>query len=290
MKNYPLDHARLRDALTYENINEFILVLEGAKPCLRIHKSFIDTNLLSDLCAEYGVYLLEKDFDNFYGSGEKITILYLALKQEAAELAYEAERKEERLELGKRLGYPDCCVEFFYETLRSAPPETGITPRHIYDNSRDFDLINNNLYNFNGRKLMVAESHPLEFYRWHIVTHEPCSYDCPASIELGQEYLRILKGYDPDFVENIQILLAKPALWIDPGNCLVFDGQKEGNIMTYQKLDQQLSYVLETKYLDHALAADQIKAEGREVAFLRAGKKISSLELPEEPIWLHFHK
>lgn len=102
--------------------------------------------------------------------------------------------------MGKLLGYPECCIEFFCKTF---PHEydpvwsAGINTKHI--------LCAEN----NQKLLMLEEMYPecnmmLRYFGLRAIPHLPCSFTCRESIDLAEMFLGYIsqKNLLLDFLES----------------------------------------------------------------------------------------
>ena len=78
----------------------------------------------------------------------------------------------------------------------------------------------------------------LGFYAFHLeyISHIPCRYDCPKSVKIGKRIESILRKYAPVMENNIKYSLAKPVLFFNLFNLVVFDGYCEGDTLFYSKV------------------------------------------------------
>ena len=111
-------------------------------------------------------------------------------------------------ELGRVLGYPDCCVEAF---VALGPFEHNRTPiAAAAANSDRFDPLLNNL--------------SLSFYR-HIAWY-PCRYDCPASLKVARQVAQHLRTSRPGAFREVQRVLSMPRVYADERRQLLFSGAR----------------------------------------------------------------
>ena len=77
-------------------------------------------------------------------------------------------------DLGRILGYPKCCVDFFCKRFTADNPNLQLKPTNPFTNltQREKDRA--------------------------IISHFPCSSDCQESIELGKLYLEIITRKDSE--------------------------------------------------------------------------------------------
>ncbi len=105
--------------------------------------------------------------------------VYISKDEQKAWLASYYELMNNDIDLGRELGYPACCVDFFCRRFSEGNPNLQLKPTNAFTNitKRDRDQV--------------------------IISHFPCSSDCAESIELGKKYLDVLMKIDKDRVEEL---------------------------------------------------------------------------------------
>lgn len=105
--------------------------------------------------------------------------VYISKDEQKAWLASYYELMSNDADLGRELGYPLCCVDFFCRRFTPNNPNLQLQPTNAFTNitKRDKDLV--------------------------ILSHFPCSSDCAESIELGRKYLDVLIKVDKERVEEL---------------------------------------------------------------------------------------
>ena len=104
---------------------------------------------------------------------------YISKDEQKAWLVSYYELLKNDMDLGRELGYPACCVDFFCKRFTPDNPNLQLSPTNAFTNitKREKDLV--------------------------IISHFPCSSDCQESIELGKKYLDVLLKIDKDRVEEL---------------------------------------------------------------------------------------
>lgn len=166
---------------------EILLLQHGTKPVVRHGYYESELPKVRKFCDENNLYLVKSNFkvlladeSGYSNKGTRISeddkrpgmyFVYISKDEEKAWLAAYHEMMNNHRELGLSLGYPKCCVEFFFSkfpqnvnpVLKPTNPFTNLTKR-----SQDSVLI----------------------------SHFPCSSDCPNSIEMGKNNHRIISKLD----------------------------------------------------------------------------------------------
>lgn len=127
--------------------------------------------------------------------------LYVAKTGEEAERARTLDRMaaddttHDGRELGRLLGYPECCVEAFCSLERRWPNRRPI--QAAAERTERFEPRLNNL--------------ALDRFAW--IAHFPCRYDCPRSLELANAAAEKLEQRAPGLARELDELLGLPRVW-----------------------------------------------------------------------------
>lgn len=180
---------------SYSKAQEIFLVLEGAKEVARQGFYGHELAAVEKFCKEKGLCLEISKFkvvlsekSGFSNKGVRVPLkdkregmrfVYISQDEQKALLAAYFELMGSDLDLGRVLGYPECCVKYFCSNFGVA----NVNPEHIATSAwtnlskRDEDLV--------------------------ILSHFPCASDCVASIDLAQKYMDVLMRVDKDRAERL---------------------------------------------------------------------------------------
>lgn len=179
---------------------EIVLLLHNVKEVLR--QGFYERELsaVEKFCRDNNLYLVRSKFkvilndeNRFTNKGLRIPetdaragmyFVYISKDETKAYLASYYELINEHQKLGLLLGYPECCVEFFCRNFNENKTDLQLPPTNMYTNmtKRDEDTV--------------------------LLSHFPCSSDCEKSIELGKQYVEVLKKIDPQHSEELGLSLS----------------------------------------------------------------------------------
>jgi hypothetical protein len=174
-------------------------VIEGAKPAAR--QGFYPQELaaVESFCQEHSLVLVRPKFKivltdtkeegEYSNRGEMVPesdprkgmhFVYISKSEEAAYYAAYFEQTNNIRGLGRMLGYPDCCIDFFEKSFSENSPEPMHRPKNIYTDltKRSKDIT--------------------------ILSHFPCCSDCRSSISLARRYLEIIRKNDPEHAAMIE--------------------------------------------------------------------------------------
>ena len=179
---------------------EIVLLLHDAKEVVR--QGFYEKELpaVKEFCAKNNLFLVRSKFkvilddeNNFTNKGLRIPekdphlgmyFIYFSKDETKAYLASYYELIENHQKLGLLLGYPECCVDFFYQNFNENKTDLQLKPTNLYTNitKRNEDLV--------------------------VISHFPCNSDCEKSIELGKRYLELLYKIDPARAQELHTMLS----------------------------------------------------------------------------------
>ncbi|MBA7595642.1 hypothetical protein ES703_02607 [subsurface metagenome] len=125
------------------------------------------------------------------------TMVYgvIARSLEDAKLFAEAHRTRpsDHRTIGKLLGYPDCCIDFFIETF----------PKGILDPVAEIK--------HDGENPMLNQM--LRYFGPRIAPHFPCSFTCPEAEKFAESIYEIMLDLDSDLSQRVLDILSMPAVW-----------------------------------------------------------------------------
>lgn len=155
------------------------------------------------------------------------------------------------IEQGRVLGYPDCCCKQHQHLIVSNKAlDSSFVVFKTYRSTNKCSYLTNNLFNFCSRlgtnqanfnnlnQYHKLNKNVFTFFPWNLqyISHIPYRYDCPKSIKIGREIRLILKKYAPLIEEKINYSLAKPILFFDLFNLIVFNGFFKDNTINYSQI------------------------------------------------------
>lgn len=163
-------------------VNEILFLLKDLKPVVR--QGFYPEELekvkdfcfKNDLFIEISPYKILMQGDNFSDKGTKVDknhpegmfFAYISKDHQKALLANLYEAQGDHRQLGLALGYPACCIKFYHEQFQKG----NVAPEH------------NNYHELIDIRKRTQDS--------SIISHFPCSPNCPKSIELAKAFCKLL--------------------------------------------------------------------------------------------------
>ncbi len=192
--------------------------------------------------------------------------------------------KDQEIEWGIYLGYPECCVNSFsiWHNQRNSIPII----KYIFQNTKDLSKIPffiNNITNFYSRGAKegtdniikfseINNKKPEERYKVDFepfITWHPCSYNCKESIKRGKNIYEFMKKYISETAEKRKSILANPVISKDAFEFVFVNGKiKEFKNLTVFECKKTLEYpktFISKKILSLLKDGYKIKIKNREI-------------------------
>lgn len=182
---------------SYMKAQEIVLLLNGKKSVVR--QGFYQEELptVKRYCQEKRIILVQSPFKVlladpetglFSNKGIRVAendkrpgmyFVYLSFNQEQAWLAAYYETMQDHRGLGKVLGYPACCVDFFCHSFHSGRTNLVLPATNPWTNltKREEDAV--------------------------LLSHFPCSSECSESVQLAREYFNELKNVNANYTQKL---------------------------------------------------------------------------------------
>ncbi|MBW2984652.1 DUF483 domain-containing protein [Candidatus Woesearchaeota archaeon] len=217
---------------------DIIYVIEGLKPVSRIILSEDYFKSSERVLEDYSVSIVPSDFkikqeideNRFSNKGVRIPanskekgryFVYLSKKEELAEKAKQLEAEAKHAELGKLLGYPKCCCEFFEKNF---PAES----------KKQNDYVLAALRGSEGFRFPFYTNVAIRSMDLNLLSHFPCNFNCEESIRTAKKHLELLKNLSPELGEITAGMLKGVVIYTDKkGIFLLRDYKIKGNEIEY---------------------------------------------------------
>lgn len=291
--------TRLRDHGPH--LSDLAGLLTGVKPVVRIEMTRRDRPYAVDLCERLGLLhiapgnpardLLRKGFTTMLISRKSSWL------RKADKLCSKAGPTHP--EIGRLLGYPDCCVRAYVAWARrkgrAAREDAGRFPhivRHTRARTRGdgpLPFLLNNVFNYYSMPRLGSaratredrkdyerihrRNERLGLSTLHAVSWHPCGYRCRASLRKARTAWCFLESYLPDFAAKLRLCLAKPVLVLGKYEFVVFAGRttKDGSV-EYSSMQPPFSLV-DPRLRDRLAKTRLARVRGRAVVD-RSGKTL----------------
>jgi len=182
------------------------------------------------------------------------------------------------LKYGYALGYPDCCVKFFRK----------------YNNWDKFSYLYESFRNTKGSPSFLCNP----FFKdtpFSYIYHMPCSYNCPATMELAARLRREISRREPDFTRLIDDRLKMPFVVFYERKFYCFKGRINGDVLDYQDIYFPSPDPSKDTYGKYFCAADRLILKNHVLTLFRGDKVFIRLPVnpkrgpnPEYPFLIQF--
>jgi len=204
------------------NAVEYQTVLKGYRKCATLHISPKNMESVLKRIAEDGLVWLPISKTGAYEgfshkhlppSGDWNYYGVLARSMEDALEFYNASVKgikTDHTTIGKLLGYPECCINFFNE----------IWPNYYDPIFQAAERTNDHRYEeTNFSKIIYIENpypeanQTLRYVGIRITSHLPCSFKCEETKKIGKYWIKTMEEIDPEAMEWALEILSSPIVW-----------------------------------------------------------------------------
>ena len=141
-------------------------------------------------------------------------MLYVGLSKSQCEKAKQSEENNDEGSLGKKLGIPDCCVNFYLNNQEEA-----------YKNQNDYVplVLKNsaNNYPFNFWNNYVAQ-----YFGYSLLSFFPCSFNCSNAANFSENTYDLLKSIIPNMADKTLHFHKQPILYTEYRGIFLFENAK----------------------------------------------------------------
>lgn len=217
---------------------DVLYVIEDVKGVSRImaedineYKAVFDQHGLKFVVSDFKISK-EIDENQFSNKGVKSkegsSFVYISKSKDKAVEAKKAEADGDHKKLGRLLGYPDCCIDFFVKEFPKQSKGKNDYVLASLDESEGFVFPFYN--NVAARHLDLA-----------LISHFPCNLKCSKSVEIAEQNLKIIAKHSTDIARVINGMLKSGVLYTDNGIFLLRDHRLENNNISYNKIFSDVS-------------------------------------------------
>tara|TARA_Y100000310_G_scaffold322716_1_gene382082 strand:- start:4456 stop:5040 length:585 start_codon:yes stop_codon:yes gene_type:complete len=172
---------------------ELMYLLRNIKKVVRQGYYADELHRVQQFCKQEDLHLVKSKFkvllggDQFYSNKglrvqedhkDGMHFVYISKDEKSALMTSFFELVNNHVELGKLLGYPECCIRFFVNTFSKKNPNPEIQSNNPFTNIslRQEDMV--------------------------LINHFPCSENCEQSVEIGKNNLEAIGKYDKKLAEE----------------------------------------------------------------------------------------
>lgn len=196
-------YEELKGIFNRREIFEILSVYHKIKRCCRLNVSNNNLKKLKELCKKNYLFLEIQDYKaiSFPSQGTKFSaisrivpigssldnfsefFIYISYSQEIAALAKKFEKNKDSKNLGKVLGYPDCCINYYLANEKKLDQNKIEDLMITADINQHYPFVNNSF---------------LKYFDITLLSHYVCSLNCKESKAIGESFLDLIKRYDLD--------------------------------------------------------------------------------------------
>ena len=282
-------------------ISELISFIIGIKPVIYADYREVEIENFRSIFPEAHIVKASK---NILGEIRQIALIskdkYLA-EQAAANILNSSE-------LGKLLGYPECCVKRHIERTTRAPYIRGRKLIFdIFSPNRSAPFVINNLLNFPTR-LDTPEDFKNADQYWRgnsdneslkysinvkgknreifllnisFIPHLPCRSDCEKSVEIGRLVATWMKNNIPELFDFFKNILQRPFLIFDTFDWIAFDGKIKDNRLEYAGIAAPFTFT-ENQVKQNLPLGNSLSAEKDRIVVFKDDRPVFEYEKKSE--------
>lgn len=182
---------------------EGVDLIFGDKPVLYGTLSVNTEEDLKDITNKFDLlgleYQFHKDFESINDinpDNEQVSLNFaIGENKNKIQKFIDYEKSNNHNEMGKLLGYPDCCTSNFYSYF---PDDNNRWTGLKIANYLPYRLNDFRIYPFYTNRLLRYSDENALIY------HFPCGLDCEESVEIAKKRFEILKDVDPKRAKNMK--------------------------------------------------------------------------------------
>ncbi len=184
------------------------------------------------------------------------------------ELAKQAKKHESELnhkELGRLLGYPECCCRFFEGNFQ-------------VESKKNNDYVLPALKNSDGFEFPFYTNIAIRHMDISLLSHFPCNFNCQASIEIAKNNLKLLEELSPELGQIAQGMLKGVVIYTtSKGIFLLRNPKIDKNKISYEGVmssvnNQLYEYLKKSKSIKivgkNCIKAGRIEIKGEDVGIM----------------------
>lgn len=220
---------------------DVLYVIKGDKPAGRIIASEGDLDSYKRFFKKHDIhyslsdYKLRKETDENKYSNKGVALprdseekgelfIYFSKDKALAEKAKHAEKDSDHKELGRMLGYPECCTDFFNKEF---PKQSR------YKN----DYVLASLRESKGFIFPFQNNISIRHLDLSLLSHFPCNLNCPKSKEMAGKNFELLEKDSPDLARISEGMLKGAVVFTsNRGIFLLRDIKMEKDKLYYDKI------------------------------------------------------
>lgn len=227
---------------------EILYLINGIKKAVRLDANEIELEKISDFCNKENMHLEVSDFKvikaidkgkgNYANIVKRVPLnysinglyhVYISKDTSKSKFLKMVENKNDDEAVGRVLGYPKCCIDFF---IRNREKQQKIQNDYILPA----------LSNSDGFKFTFYNNYAARYFDVTLLSHFPHSFHCEDSVKIAKNNLECIKKYSEELANKFQMMLKCPVLYTENNGIFIFKNYKlNGNILEFNEIKSTIN-------------------------------------------------
>jgi len=232
----------------YTRSLEILYLLNDIKKIVRLDANEIELKNIKNFCNKENLHLEISDFKviktvddgkgSYANTVKKVPVnypeqglyhIYISKDINKVNFLKLLENKNDDKAIGKLLGYPECCVDFF---IKNKDKQQKLQNDYI------LPALNNS----NGFEFPFYTNYAIRYFDITLLSHFPHSFHCKESIEIAKNNLQCIKRYSEDLANKFETMLKGPVLYTENRGIFMFINYKlNNNILEFENVKSTIN-------------------------------------------------
>lgn len=226
---------------------EILYLISGIKKAARLDANETELDNIKKFCEENGLHLEISDFKvikimdegkGFYSNtvkrvpwnfvGDGLSHVYISKDEAMAKFLKLLENKNDDEAVGKALGYPKCCVDFFVKNKEKQQKIQN-------------DYILPALENSEGLKFPFYLNYAARYFDAALLSHFPHSFNCKKSVNIAKRNLECIQKNSKELAGKIKKMLKCAVLYTENKGVFLFQNYKlDSNTLEFNDIQSTI--------------------------------------------------
>ncbi len=214
---------------------EILYLLNNLKKAVRLDANENELGKIKDFCDKERLHLEISDFkvikikddgkggysnivkkvpNDYIGGG--LYHIYISKDKTISKFLKLLENKKDDEAVGKVLGYPECCIDFFIKYMEKQQKIQN-------------DYILPALENSEGFRFSFHNNYAARYFDATLLSHFPHSFDCPESINIAKKNLECIRQNSPELADEFEEMLKCAVLYTEHEGVFLLKGLELSN-------------------------------------------------------------